>query len=145
MINFTEGRINLGEKNILTASSDEDLNSLAEEGLIEKRETGGGRTYYYVEAASSAFRFGVFIRLREKRIEWLRLHWLDSLMKGWDDVSEKAMKDEYRLLSDFVEKLVGRPPDNKRNRQRTWRFKWGQVEVAYEPRAYQADIFMKPR
>lgn len=66
-------------------------------------------------------------------------------MKGWDDVSEKAMKDEYRLLSDFVEKLVGRPPDNKRNRQRTRSFKWRRVEVAYEPRAYQADIFMKPR
>lgn len=145
MINFTEGRINLGEKSILTVSSDEDLNSLAEEGLIEKRETDGGRAYYYFEAASSDLSFGVFIRVREKRIEWLRLHWLDSPMKGWDDVSEKAMKDEYRLLSDFVEKSVGRPPDNKKNRQRTWRFRWGQVEVAYEPRAYQADIFMKPR
>lgn len=29
MINFTKGRINLSEKNILTVSSDEDLNSLA--------------------------------------------------------------------------------------------------------------------
>lgn len=145
MIDFTEGRINLGEKNILTVSSGEGLNRLAAEGIIEKRKTGRGRIYYYIEATSSALRFGVFIRLREKRIEWLRLHWLDSSMKGWDDVSEKGMKDEYRLLSDFVEKLVGRPPDNKRNSQCTWRFNWGEVEVAYEPRAYQADIFMKPR
>lgn len=145
MVNFTEGKISLGEKSILTASSDDELNSLVEENLVEKRENGRGRTYYYVEAASGALRFGVFIRLREKRIEWLRLHWLDSPMKGWDDVSEKAMKDEYRLLSDFVEKFVGRPPDSKKNRQRTWRFNWGQVEVAYEPRAYQVDIFMKPR
>jgi len=90
-------------------------------------------------------RFGVSIRLRDNEVEWLRLHWLDSPMKGWDDVSEKAMKDEFRLLSDFVEKRVGRPPDNKRNRQRTWRFKWGKIEASYEPRAYQADIFMVPR
>jgi hypothetical protein len=145
MINFAEGKINLGAKNILAASDYEDLNSLAEEGLIEKRETGGGRTYYYVEAVADDMRFGVFIRLREKKIEWLRLSWLDSPMKGWDDVSEKAMKDEYRLLSNLVEKMVGGPPDNKRNRQRTWRFKWGQVEVSYEPRAYQADIFIVPR
>jgi hypothetical protein len=145
MINFAEGKINLGAKNILAASDYDDLNSLAEEGLIEKRETGGGRAYYYVEAVADDMRFGVFIRLREKKIEWLRLSWLDSPMKGWDDVSEKAMKDEYRLLSNLVEKMVGGPPDNKRNRQRTWRFKWGQVEVSYEPRAYQADIFIVPR
>jgi hypothetical protein len=145
MINFAEGKINLGAKNILAASDYDDLNSLAEEGLIEKRETGGDRTYYYVEAVAGDMRFGVFIRLREKKIEWLRLSWLDSPMKGWDDVSEKAMKDEYRLLSNLVEKMVGGPPDNKRNRQRTWRFKWGQVEMSYEPRAYQADIFIVPR
>lgn len=143
MINFTEGQINLGAKNIL-AASDEDLNALAEDGLIEKREDAVG-TYYYTEAEVDGMRFGVFISLRQKRIDWLRFSWLDSPMKGWDDVSEKAMKDEYRLLSNFVEKSVGRPPDNKRNRQRTWRFKWGQLEVSYEPRAYQADIFMKPR
>lgn len=144
MINLTKGQINFGDKNIL-AVSNEELNALAEKGLIEKRETGGGRPYYYVEAAADGMRFGVFIRLREKRIEWLRLSWLDSPVKGWDDVSEKAMKDEYRLLSNFVEKVVGSPPDHKKNRQRTWRFNWGQVEVSYEPRAYQADIYMVPR
>jgi hypothetical protein len=144
MINFIEGRLNIGEKNILTVF-DDDLNALAEEGLIEKRKTGRGETYYYVEAEADCMRFGVFISLREKRIEWLRLHWLDSPLKGWDDVSEKLMMDEYRLLSDLVKKQVGAPPDNKRNRQRTWRFKWGKVEVSYEPRAFQADIFMVPR
>jgi hypothetical protein len=144
MINFVEGQVNVGEKNII-AGSDEDLTALAEEGLIEKRATGRDRIYYHVDAVADDMRFGVSIRLREKRIEWLRLHWLDSPVKGWDDVSEKAMIDEYRLLSDFIEKTVGGPPDNKANRKRTWRFKWGQVEVCYEPRAYQADIFMKPR
>ena len=144
MINFIDGKINIGEKNILAVSND-DLNTLAEQGLIEKREIGGSRIYYYVEAAEEDMRFGVSIKLRNNEVEWLRLHWLDSPMKGWDDVSENAMKDEFRLLSDFVEKRVGRPPDNKRNRQRTWRFKWGQIEASYEPRAYQADIFMVPR
>lgn len=145
MINFIEGQINLGEKSLLAASDSEYLNALAEKGLIEKRETGGGRVYYYLEAEADGMKFGVFIRLREKRIEWLRMSWLDSSMKGWDDVSEKAMKDEYRLLLNFIEEMVGRPPDNKGNRKRTWRFKWGLLEVCYEPRAYQADIFMKPQ
>lgn len=143
MINFSEGQINLGEKNILAVSVEE-LEDLAEEGLIQKRKDNVG-TYYYVEDETDDMRFRVYISVREKRIEWLRLHWLDSPMKGWDDVSDKAMMDEYRLLSNFVEKRVGRPPDNKRNRERTWNFKWGDVEVSYEPRAYQADIFMKPR
>jgi len=144
MINFTDGQINLGEKNIL-AVSNEDLVTLAEEGLIEKREIGGGKIYYYAEAAVDDMRFGVFIRLREKRIEWVRLHWLDSSMKGWDDVSEKGVKDEYRLLCDFVEKIVGGPPNYIKNRQRTWSFKWGQIDVSFDLRAFQADIFMVPR
>jgi hypothetical protein len=143
MINFIEGKINLGEKNIL-AISNEDLKSLAEEGLIEKREDAAG-IYYYAETEADSMRFGAFIGLRENRINWVRLNWLDSPIKGWDDVSEKAMKDEYRLLSNFVEKAIGSPPENKVNRKRTWRFKWGQVEVTYEPRAYQADILMKPQ
>jgi len=103
MINFIEGKINLGEKNISVASNHKDLNTLAEEGLIEKREDAGGR-YYYVEAEADGMRFGVFISFRDRRIEWLLLRWLDRPMKGWDDVSEKSMTDEYRLLSDFVKK-----------------------------------------
>jgi hypothetical protein len=145
MINFIEGQINLGAKNILATSDYEDLNALAKGGAIEKRENGRGKTYYYVESVADGMRFGVFITLREKRIDWLRLSWLDSTMKGWDDVSEKAVKDEYRLLLDLVEKMAGGPPDNKRNRQCTWRFKWGQVDVSYDVRAFQADIYMKPR
>jgi hypothetical protein len=144
MINLAEGKITLGERNILTVSDVEELNALTGEGLIEKRITGIGRTYYYLEAVEDGMRFAIFIRLREKGIEWLRMHWLDSPMKGWDDISEKAMTDEYRLLSNFVEKRVGRPPDNRKNRQRTWRFKWGHVDVTYEPRAFQADIFIVP-
>jgi hypothetical protein len=145
MINFTEGKINLGAKSISAVSDCADLNALAEVGLIEKRESGRGRTYYYVEADEDGMRFGVFITLRENRIDWLRLSWLDSPVKGWEDVSDKAIKDEYRLLLNFVEKQIGGPPDNKATRKRMWRFKWGQLEVCYEPRAYQADIFMKPR
>ena len=145
MINFIEGQINLGAKNILAVSDYEYINSLAEEGLIEKREDGAG-TYYYFESVADGMTFGVFIRLREKRIRWLVLHWLEGpcTSQGWDGVSEKALKDEYRSLVNFVEKSVG-PPDNKKNRQRTWRFKWGQVDVSYEPRDFVTTIFMKPR
>jgi len=144
MINFIEGRLDIDEKNIL-ASSNDDLNALAEKGLLERRKTGRGETYYYLETEADRMRFGVYISLRKKKIEWLRLHWLDSPMKGWDDVSEKLMMDEYHLLSDLVKKQVGAPPDNRRTATRTWRFNWGQVDVSYEPRSYQADIFMKPR
>lgn len=143
MINFVEGKINIETANILTVSA-EKLNALTEKGLIEKREIGG-KIYYYVETVANDMRFGVFIRLRENKVEWLRLHWLDSPMKGWEDVNEKAVKDECRLLSNFVEKIVGVPPDNKKSRQLTWRFRWGQLEVCYHLRAFQADIFMKPR
>lgn len=145
MINLIEGKINLGTQNILTTSDYIDLNAFAEEGLIEKREGNGGRIYYYVETAVDSMRFGVFIRLQERKIEWLLLRWLDRPIKGWDNVSEKALKDEYRLLSNFVEKMVGGPPDRKKDRQRTWHFKWGQVDVKYEPRSFDAAIFMIPR
>lgn len=144
MINFIEGKINLGGKSISIASNYEELSVLAQEGLIEKREDARG-IYYYAEADADGMRLGVFISLREKKIEWLRLHWLDSPMKGWDDVSEKLMMDEYRLLSNLVKKQVGAPPNNRRTATRTWRFKWGQVNVSYEPRSFQADIFMKRR
>jgi len=92
--------------------------------VSEKRETGRGETYYYVESAVDGMRFGVFISLREKRIDWLRLQWLDSPIKGWDDVSEEALRDEYRLLINFVKNSVGRRPNNKSSGNRTWRFKW---------------------
>ena len=146
MINFNEGKIIISnKKNISAESNYDDLYTLAEEGLIEKREGSGGKNYYYVEAVEDGMRFGVFIRLREKKIEWLLLRWLDRPITGWDNASEKALKDEYRLLLNFVEKKVGGPPNNKKNRQRTWRFNWGQVEVSYEPRSFDAAIFMVPR
>ena len=143
MINFIEGQIKLDKKNIL-ATSDEDLNALIEEGIIEKREDSIG-THYHFENEVNSMRFGVFLSLRNKKIDWIRLSWLDSPVKGWDDVSDKAMMDEYHLLSNFVEKEVGSPPGNKGNRKCTWHLEWGRIEVAYEPRAYQADIFMRPR
>lgn len=144
MIDFIEGQLNIGTKNLL-AASDGDLITLAEDGLIEKRKTGRGETYYYVKAEADGIRFGVFISLVKRRIEWLRLHWLDSPVKEWDDVSEKLMMDEYRLLSDLLKRQIGAPPDNRRTATRTWHLKWVQVNVSYEPRSFQADIFMKPK
>jgi DNA-binding transcriptional ArsR family regulator len=144
MINFIEGKINLGEKSISPVSNYEELSSLAEEGLIEKREDAGGM-YYYVEAEADGMKFGVFISLRDKRIEWLLLRWLDRPMKSWDDVSEKAMTDEYHLLSNFVKRQVGAPPNNIKTGTRTWRFKWGQINLSYEVRSFDVAIFMKPQ
>ncbi|WP_332876313.1 hypothetical protein [Massilia sp. S19_KUP03_FR1] len=145
MINFIEGKINVGEKNISVVSDYEYLNALSEEGSVEKRrDPGGGEPYFYAEAVADGMRFGIFISLRDRKIDWLRLSWLDSSMKGWDDVSEKAVKGEYRILLGLIEKLVGRPPDNKKDRLRSWRLKWGQLNVSYDLRAFQADIYMKP-
>lgn len=148
MINFIEGKINLGAKDISAVSNYEDLNALAEEGLIEKREDGGNiGTYFHVQVVEDGMRFGVFISLEKKRIRWLVLRWLDGpcTSKGWDDVSEEALKDEYRLLLKFIETRVGGPPDHKKSRERTWRFKWGQVDVSYQPRDFAVAIFMKPK
>lgn len=146
MINFAKGQINLDEKNFLSVSDYEELRSLAANCLIEKREYSGG-IYYYVESIAQDKKFCIFTSLREKRIDYIALRWLGGpcTSKGLDDVSEKTLKEEYRLLCAFVAKILGRPPDDKRNRQRTWRYAWGQVEVSYEPRDFVAQIYMKPR
>lgn len=145
MINFTEGKISLGEKSFSAASDYEDLNVLAAERLIEKREMPGGRPYFYLEAVEDGMRFGVFIRLRAKRIEWILLRWLDRPITGWDNASEKAMTDEYHLISNFVKKHVGTTPDSKKTGTREWRLKWGQLSVSYEVRSCDVAIFMEPR
>lgn len=146
MINFPEGTITIGAESIIITSDYEILEAYSKKGLIEKRkDPGGDGAYFYVETVADDMRFGVIISLKKRKIEWILLRWLDRPMTGWDNVSEKAMRDEYRLLLNFVEKRVGAPPDNKKNRRRTWRFKWGQVEVTYEPRSFDVVIFMKPR
>lgn len=144
MINFIEGKIGLGKKHVSVFSNYEDLDALAKEGLIEKREEAGG-IHYYAEAESDGMWFGGFISLRDKKIEWLLLRWLDSPMKGWADVSEKAMIDEYSMLSDFVKKKVGAPPNKTKTGTRTWRFNWGRLDVSYEVRSFDVAIFMTPR
>ncbi len=147
MINLIEGRIDLDTKNISVESDYAHLNALNKKGLVEKRtDPGGGEPYFYAEVVAEGKKFGVIISLQEKKIEWLLLRWLDGpcTSKGWDDVSEEALKKEYRLLLNFVEKMVGRPPDNKRDRQRTWRFAWGQVDVSYDSRDFVTQIYMKP-
>jgi hypothetical protein len=144
MINFTEGKINLGEEILSVSSSFEDLENLAGKGLIERREDAGGM-YYYVEVQEDAMRFGVFISLREKNIEWLLLRWLDRPIKSWDDASEKAMTDEYHLISNFLKKQIGSSPNNIRTGTRTWRFKWGQLNLSYEVRSFDVAIFMEAR
>lgn len=144
MINFTEGKINLGEEILSVSSSFEDLENLAGKGLIERREDAGGR-YYYVEVQEDTMRFGVFISLREKNIEWLLLRWLDRPIKSWDDASEKAMTDEYHLISNFLKNQIGSSPNNIRTGTRTWRFKWGQLNLSYEVRSFDVAIFMEAR
>lgn len=146
MINLIEGKIELAKREISVVSNYEHLETLAENGLIEERE-GGTNKYYYVESIADSMRFGIFVSLREKKIHWLVLHWLDGpcTSRGWEGVDEKVLKAEYHLLLNFVEKNAGGPPSNSRSRQQTWRFRWGQVDVSYEPRDFVAAIFMKPR
>ena len=89
-------------------------------------------------------RFVVFIRLKEKRIEWIALRWLDRPMKDWDDASEKKMTEEYHKLANFVKEHVKTQPDSKKMGVRRWRIKWGVLEVSYEARSFDVGIFMKP-
>lgn len=148
MINLIEGKINLHSKYISIASDYKYLNGLAEQGLIEKRKDPDNEgNYFYLEAVGDSMRFSVIISFLNKRVEWFLLRWLDGpcTSKGWDEVNEKSLKDEYHVLSNFVENMFGGPPDNKKNRKRTWRANWGQVEVSYEPRDFVVSIFMKPR
>lgn len=143
MINFAEGQINISGKNILAVSHKE-LSDLAEEGLIEELNDAVG-IYYYFEDEADGMRFGITINLREQKIQSLRLHWLDSSMRGWDDVSIIEVKKEFRLLLNHINKIVGRPPDIKKNREHIWCFNWGKIGVVFDIRAFQADVFIVPR
>lgn len=146
MINLLQGQLKLGPTRIFATSSYEDLDSLAEENVIEKRGDGEG-TYFYVEAVVDDMLFGVFITCREKKIHSMILRWLDGpcTSQGWESVSEEALRDEYRLLSNFVKKNVGASADEKKLGTRTWRLKWGRVDVSYEARDFAVAIFMLPR
>jgi hypothetical protein len=55
MISFLDGRLDIGEKNIL-AASDGDISALAKEGLIEKRKTGTDEIYFYAEAETGCMK-----------------------------------------------------------------------------------------
>jgi hypothetical protein len=90
-------------------------------------------------------RLGVFISLREKNIEWLLLRWLDRPIKSWYGASEKAMADEYHLISNFLKKQTEASPNNITTGTRTWRFKWGQLNLSYEVRSFDVAIFMEAR
>lgn len=122
MISLSKGKIEIGEKIILTSSSHSHLDELAKKGLNERRpEPNGGSHYFYFETTMQELIFEVIVSLREKRIDWILLRWLDGpcTSKGWDDVTEKALTDEYRFLSNFVQDSIKRPPDHRKNRQGT--------------------------
>jgi len=103
MINFTEGKINLGEKIISVSSNCKELESLAENDLIERPEVVGDM--HFTSKLRKTAGGLVFLSRFEKNIERLLLRWLDRPMKSWDDVREKAMTDEYHLLSNFVKSI----------------------------------------
>jgi len=147
MINFIDGKINISTRDIRVDSDHDELNVLAEEGFIEKRVDAKGKTSYYTESMSDGMRFGISITVREERINWLLLRWLDGpcTSKGWDNVSEKSLTDEYRLLSNFVKQKIGVSPSNKINGTRTWLVKWGRIEVSHNARDFDVAIFMEPK
>ena len=142
MINFMERKIEFGENSVCLNTAYDAIGKLVKQS-IDKRKTGRGTIYYYVEASANDTRFGVFINLQDENIELIRLSWLDSPMRSWEDVSEKAVKEEYNMLLNVVENLVCRAADNKGIRLRSWMFHRGQIDVTYNLRAFQADIFMK--
>lgn len=56
MINIAEGQINLGAENICVFFNYNDLDALAERGLIESRkDIDGSGDYFYVESAADGF------------------------------------------------------------------------------------------
>jgi hypothetical protein len=144
MIDFIHGTIKVDNRFISIATDHKTLNDVAKDGLIEKRRSGRGIYYYYFETSVDEKRFGVFITLGAKTIDWIRLSWLDSPMKAWADVSEKAVKEEFRMLIRLAEKMVESNPDDKKHTLHTWRLKWGKLQVSCDLRSFQADIYMKP-
>lgn len=145
MIDFTEGKIEIGVGKIRITSTEHDIHALSDKGLIQKGEDETG-VYYYFNLIYKNLKFEVSFRFQEKKVDRLVLHWLDGpcTSQGWDGVDEKKLADEFCTLLNFVEKEIGRPPDHKKNRQRTWRMLWGNVAVSYEPRDFIVAIYMKP-
>lgn len=145
MINFTEGNIHLTDKFISINSDFKYLETLAKTGEIEKRKIRNeSDPYYYIEV-NDGLRFGVFVSMKRKKIEWLQLRWLDRPTRGWEDVNEKKLQDEYCFLLRFVEEKIGRPHDSKKNWRKIWFCEWGEVHVNYDPRSFDVRIFMKPK
>jgi len=144
MINLIQGQINIGEAIIKVTSRSEELDVLADRGLIEKRENPGDLRYH-LESEADRLRFAVSISVRDDRIEWLLLRWLDSPMKSWDDVTKQLVTDEYRLLSSFVKRQVGARADSKRFRTRTWHVKWGKIDVNCNEHEFSVSICMMPK
>lgn len=145
MIDFTKGSINFGQHTITTTSDYRYLKSLATEGLIAKRNVHKAKPDYYFEVIQDDMRLGVFVRIRGEKIEWILLRWLDRPMKGWEDVSERAMANEYHLISNYIKTHVGGPPDSKKMGSRSWRLGWGELSVSCEVRSFDVAIFMKPQ
>lgn len=144
MIDFIKGAISIGEKSISCVTSTEDLSELANENVIEKRRDFGG-LYYYFESETEDLRFKGFISLKEQKIKWILLRWRDSSNRSWDDASEEAMIEEYRMISNFIKKKIGASPNKSKTGTRSWRLKWGQLDVSYEIRSCDVAIFMTPR
>lgn len=144
MINFVEGNVSIGDKIISVKTNYDDLKNLAKENFIKERESGSGK-YYYLETESDGMKFGGFISLQDKRIKWILLRWLDRPIQSWDDASEEAMIEEYRMISNFIKKKIGASPNKSKTGSRSWRLKWGQLDVSYEIRSCDVAIFMTPR
>lgn len=146
MINFISGQIGFAEDSVFSNSSYEELTTIAQNSSIEKGEDPGG-PYFYAEKVQGGIRFEIYISLKGKKIDYIVLRWPDGpyTSKGWDGVSEKRLKDEYRSLLKFVQITVGRPPDTNGNRNRIWYFEWGQVSVSYESRDFITQIYMTPK
>lgn len=89
MIDFIPGTIHIGDRIISIGADCETLNDLVQNGLIDKRRSGRGTDYYYLESFADNVRFGIFITPIAEQIEWIRLSWLDSAMENWDEISER--------------------------------------------------------
>lgn len=61
---------------------------------------------------------------------------------SWDDVSEKKLKEEVKLIEAAATAELRKPPDRKGHLLRSWLFSWGEIQAAAETKSFQCGLYL---
>jgi hypothetical protein len=87
--------------------------------------------------------FGLVLTFQGDTLKSFFLSWHDGLsgQKGYD-ASELQLRADQRSLTRFLQKTLGRPPDQSSDHTSTYYFKWGSITANYSIRSLTTGISM---